>query len=199
MANINESAFEVRVSNHEFDSVANITGLYQNSSDAEEICAAGFLCVRDALAQNVGYPSGVLNGNTWIMNAASSEVNASIPVYACNTFNVNELTDATTGEVYKVNGNTLGLAIPAGKFGTFTKIDFSGDRIYRFGVGNAGGSTAIGSNTFFTINNGMLVPASAAPTNNGDVYFELVGSGTFTQGAWAAFGYIDLQAKHVVA
>lgn len=197
MAAIQNSAFELKVTNHEFNSVANITGVYHNASDQPEICAAGFLCVTDELLQNEGYPAGVLNHNTWIMNAATAEANAATPIYACNTFNVNELTDVTTGEVYKVNANTLGLAIPANKRGTFTRIDFSGDRIYRFGIGNA--NAAIGSNKFFTIANGMLVPAAAAPTDNGDVYFELIGTGTFTEGAWAAFGYIDVQAKHVVA
>lgn len=197
MAAIQNSAFELKVSNHEFDSVANITGMYQNASGDGEICAAGFLCVRDKLMQSEGYPVGVVNGNTWIMNAATADVNVATPIYACNTFGVNELTDMTTGEIYKVNGNTLGLAIPANHRGTYTRIDFSGDRVYRFGIGNA--NAEIGSNTYFTIADGMLVPAAAAPTANGDVYFELIGTGVFTQGAWAAFGYIDVQAKHVVA
>lgn len=197
MAAIQNTAFEVKVSNHEFDSVANITGIFHNGSDQPEVCAAGFLCVREELVQNEGYPSGVLNHNTWIMNAAVDTDTVATPIYACNTFNVNELIDATTGEVYKVNGNTLGLAIPAGARGTFTRIDFSGDCIYRFGVGNA--STAISTNTFFTIDDGLLVPAATAPATNGAPYFELVGTGTFTQGAWAAFGYIDVIAKHVVA
>lgn len=195
MAEIKNSAFEIKVSNHEFESADNITGLFQNASGDAETCAAGFLCVTDALLQNEGYPAGVLNGNTWSMKAAASTVNAGIPVYACNTFGVNELTDATTGEVYKVNANTLGLAIPAGRLGTFTRIDFTGDRIYRFGVGNA--NAAVGSNKYFTIAAGMLAPASAAPTANGAVYFELLGTGTFTQGAWAAFGYVDVRARHV--
>lgn len=197
MAMIQNTAFELKVSNHEFDSVANITGVYHNASDEGEICPAGFLCVRDELLQSDGYPVGVLNGNTWVMNAATADVNAATPVYACNTFGVNEMTDMTTGEVYKVNANTLGLAIPANHRGTYTRIDFSGDRIYRFGIGNA--NAEVGENKYFTIADGLLVPAAAAPADNGAVYFELLGTGVFTQGAWAAFGYIDVQAKHVVA
>lgn len=198
MAAINQSAFEVRVSNHEFDSVANITGIYNNDSGEEEICAAGFLCVRDSLAQNVGYPTGVLNGNTWVMTAAPSTTTVNEPIYACNTFNVNQVSDGN-GNVWKVGANTLGLAAPAGETVTFTKIDFTGDRIYRFGVGNAGGQAAIGNNKYFTIDDGMLVPAAAAPATNGAVYFELLNSGVFTEGAWSAFGYIDVQPKYVIA
>ena len=196
MAAIQNTAFEVKVSNHEFDSVANITGIFHNASDEPEICAAGFLCVRSELAQNEGYPAGVLNGNTWIMNAAPATAAVNVPIYACNTFNVNQVGDGT-GNVWKVGHNTLGLAAPAGETVTFTKIDFTGDRVYRFGIGNA--NAEIGSNKYFTIADGMLVPANAAPATNGAVYFELLGTGTFTEGVWSAFGYIDVQPKYVVA
>ena len=196
MAAIQNTAFEVKVSNHEFDSTANITGIFQNAEGANEICAAGFLCVRDELAQNEGYPTGVLNGNTWIMNAAPSTTMVNEPIYACNTFNVNQIADGN-GNAWKVGAQTLGLAAPAGEPVTFTRIDFTGDRVYRFGIGNA--NAAIGSNKYFTIADGMLVPAAAAPATNGAVYFELLGTGNFTEGAWSAFGYIDVQPKYVVA
>ena len=55
MAYIANTAFEVKVSNHEFDSVANITGVFQNGSDPDEICSAGFLCVKDVRTANEGY------------------------------------------------------------------------------------------------------------------------------------------------
>lgn len=196
MAAIKNTAFEVKVSNHEFDSVANITGMFQNANGEADICAAGFLCVRKELAQNEGYPTGVLNGNTWIMNAATDAVTVNTPIYACNTFNVNQIGDGN-GNVWKVGHNTLGLSIPAGEFGTFTKIDFTGDRVYRFGIGNA--NAEVGANQYFTIADGMLVPTDEAPTANGAVYFELLGTGVFTEGVWSAFGYIDVQPKYVVA
>lgn len=189
MAAINNTAFEVKVSNHEFDSVANITGLFQNGSGEAETCAAGFLCVTDELVQNEGYPTGVLNGNTWTMNAAS-EASPTTPIYACNTFNVNELADPVTGEVYKVNGNTLGLPIPAGKLGTYTRIDFTGDRIYRFGVGNFTTAPVVGSS--YVVSNGML--ALGESPSAGTPMFTVLRTGTFTQGAWAAFGYADVKA-----
>lgn len=189
MAEIKNTAFEVKVSNHEFDSVANITGLFQNASDEAEACAAGFLCVTDELVQNEGYPTGVLNGNTWVMNAANN-ASPTTPIYACNTFNVNELADPVTGEVYKVNGNTLGLPIPAGKLGTYTRIDFTGDCIYRFGVGNFTTAPVVGSN--YVASNGML--ALSESPSAGTPMFTVLRTGTFTQGAWAAFGYADVKA-----
>ena len=57
MAYIANTAFEVRVSNHEFDSAANITGVFNNGSAQPEICSAGFLCKRSAQTQNEGYPA----------------------------------------------------------------------------------------------------------------------------------------------
>ena len=44
MAYIANTAFEIKVSNHEFDSTSNITGVFYNATPAEEICSAGFLC-----------------------------------------------------------------------------------------------------------------------------------------------------------
>ena len=140
MAYIANTAFEVKVSNHEFDSVANITGVFQNGSDTDEICSAGFLCVKDVLTANEGYEKvgpeedvTINNGNTWTMKAAASSTTVQTPIYACNTFNVNQITDSATGAVYKVGGNTLGLAVPAGERSTFTKIEFDGNHIYRRG------------------------------------------------------------------
>ena len=197
MAFIANTAFEIKVSNHEFDSTANITGIYRNSSDVAEICSDGFLVTKDEQFPNEGY-TGINNVNSWYMKDAAATDTVNVPIYACNTFNVNMLTDGTTGAVYKVGTNTLGLAVPAGEPATFTRIDFfTGDRIYRFGIGNL--STEISSNTFFTIANGLLVPAAAAPTTQGAPYFELLGTGTFTQGAYAGFTYYDVIAKYAIA
>ncbi len=197
MAYIANTAFEVKVSNHEFDSVANITGVFQNGSDTDEICSAGFLCVKDVLTANEGYEKvgpeedvTINNGNTWTMKAAASSTTVQTPIYACNTFNVNQITDSATGAVYKVGGNTLGLAVPAGERSTFTKIEFDGNHIYRFGAGNVSGE--VSTNKFFTIDNGLLKPAAAAPATGNTPYFQLVGSGNFTQGAYNGFAYYDV-------
>lgn len=192
MAYIANSAFEVRVSNHEFDSVANITGKFLNGSDEPEICSAGFLCKRVALIDNEGYPAGTKNGNTWTMQAGA----ATDILYAANPHNVNEVTDPVSGNVYKVNRETLGLPIPAGVEDTFTLIRADGTHIYRFGVGNL--TTALGANGYLTCgtstNAGKLVPAAAAPEAGSGIYFQVLGSGNFTQGAYAGFGYVDALA-----
>lgn len=65
MAYIANTAFEVKVSNHEFDSVANITGVFQNGSDTDEICSAGFLCVKDVLTANEGSRKGRTRGRRY--------------------------------------------------------------------------------------------------------------------------------------
>ena len=138
MAAITNSAFELRVSNHMFDTTKNITGRFQNSTPADELCAAGFLVVPGDKLPNEGY-SGVYNENAYIMGAAGTATADAL--YACNTFNVQELTDAF-GNAYKVGSNILGLPIPAGQNGTYTRLD-EGD-ICRFGIGNF--TTAISTN-----------------------------------------------------
>lgn len=190
MAFIANTAFEQRISNHEFESDNNITGKYQASS-ADADCSAGLLCVRATQMANEGY-ANINNDNSWIMNAAGANDLAQKGIYACNPGNVNTIVDPATGAKYKVGSNTLGLGIPAGDRDTFTRIIFDNAKVYRFGVGNINGT--IGSNTIFTIAAGMLVPASAAPTANGAPYFELRGTGKFTQGAYQGFDYYDLCA-----
>lgn len=186
MAYIANTAFEVRVSNHEFDSAANITGVFHNGSDAAEIVSAGFLCKRDAQTQNEGYPAGTLNTNTWVMKAGA----ATDILFAANPHNVNEITDPMTGNTYKVGANTLGLPIPAGVRDTYTFINPDGTHIYRFGVGNL--TAALGSNGYLTVANGLLTPAAAAAESG--IYFQVIGSGNFTEGAYAGFGYVDALA-----
>lgn len=188
MAAIENSAFELRVSNHMFDTTKNITGLFQESS-ADAVCAAGFLAVTSEKLPNEGYTS-INNENAYMM--APAEDGATEFLYACNTFNVQELVDGF-GNAYKVGSNILGLPIPAGQRGTYTRLD-EGD-IIRVGIGNM--STAISTNTFATVGDGMYVPAAAAPTATGSWYFTIEGTGNFTQGAYAGFEYVDLKVHRV--
>jgi hypothetical protein len=117
-------------------------------------------------------------------------------IYACNTFDVQEIA-GPFGTAYKVGSNILGLPILAGHRGTYTRID-EGDMM-RFGIGNF--TAAISDNGFATLgattNAGKLVPAAAAPTDTGALYFEIVGTGNFTQGAYAGFGYVLVKAHRV--
>ena len=195
MASIAKTMFSARVTNAVHDDLANITGLFHNGSGQEEACAAGFLCTRSALLDSEAY-ADVKNENAWIMVGATSAANVGTGVYACNSYNVNQIADSVHGNVYKIGRSTLGLEVPAGERGTFTKIDFaSGDKIYRFGECNIEGT--IGANTFFTIDAGLLKPAAAAPETAGAIYFELIQTGSAIEGTYAAYGYVDVMAKYV--
>lgn len=187
MAFIANTMFETKVTNAVFDETLNVAGKYQASS-ADADCSAGLLCVRASALPNDGY-SGLYNTNAYIFNAAASTDITGI--YACNPFQVQEGTSAR-GNVYKIGAETLGLGIPAGEIDTFTEIQFDNKSIYRFGIGNL--SATISTNTYFTIANGLLVPAASAPAKAGTPYFKLVGSGVATEGAYASMTYYDVMA-----
>lgn len=189
MPHIENTAFELRVSNHMFDTTKNVAGKFQNSTPADEECPAGFLVVPTGKLPNEGY-SGVYNENAYLMGAAAEATAEEI--YACNTFNVQEL-PGPFGTSYKVGTNTLGLPIPAGQRGTYTRID-EGD-IMRLGVGNFASAPTVGQ--YASVQDGKLVPAADAPTTMGALYFEVLSTGTFTQGAYASFAYYLLRAHRV--
>ena len=110
------------------------------------------------------------------------------PIYACNTHDSQKL------QGYHVGHRTLGLGAEAGEIVTFTKIDFTGDKVYRFGVGNF--SNAVGSNGFATIVNGQLSAAASAPSAAGTPYFKILATGTFREGSSDSFGFVDVQPAH---
>lgn len=194
MAYIANTAFEARITNNSRDNLSHIAGKYF-AGDTETDCSAGLLCTRDSLLPNEGY-TNVNNENTWKMVAASATVNADTGVYACDTYD-NQLLSAPNGNNYFIGTATLGLGAPAGRYCNFTRINFDGESVYRFGVGNA--STSVGNNQYFTIANGLLVPAAAAPTTVGAVYFKLRGTGKFVEGNMQSFDYIDVVACKVSA
>ena len=186
MAFIANTMFETKVTNAVFDETLNVAGKYQSSA-ADADCSAGFLVVRASLLPNEGY-SGVYNTNAHIFNdATDSDITG---IYACNPFQVQEAA-SQRGNVYKIGAETLGLGIPAGEVDTFTEIQFDNKSIYRFGSGNL--SAAISTNTYFTIDDGLLVPGASAPLA-GTPYFKLVGTGVATEGAYASMTYYDVMA-----
>lgn len=189
-----KTAFEARVTNNFRDDLINVTGRYQASS-ADADCDAGRLVIRNGQLPCEGF-TGVKNENAWYMNDATSTTNAGEVVYAANTYEV-QMLQGKHGNMYAVGAETLGLGIPAGRDGTFTKIVFDGDHAYRFGIGNV--NAEISTNTFFTIDAGKLKPAAAAPTANGALYFKLLDTGKFTEGTTASFEYVDVQACKVYA
>ena len=186
MAFIANTMFETKVTNAVFDETLNVAGKYQASAtDAD--CSAGLLCVRGDNLPNEGYTS-INNMNAYYMTAAAATDLDHI--FACNTFDIQTAVTAR-GNVYKIGAETLGLGIPADMYGTFTKIVFDGNKIYRFGIGNL--SAEISTNTYFTIADGLLVPAAAAPAA-GTPYFKLVDTGVATEGAYASMTYYDVLA-----
>lgn len=189
-----KTAFEARVTNNFRDDLINVTGRYQASS-ADADCDAGRLVIRNGQLPCEGF-TGVKNENAWYMNDATSTTNAGEVVYAANTYEV-QMLQGKHDNMYAVGTETLGLGIPAGRDGTFTKIVFDGDHAYRFGIGNV--NAEISTNTFFTIDAGKLKPAAAAPTANGALYFKLLDTGKFTEGTTASFEYVDVQACKVYA
>lgn len=194
MAAIAKTAAELRVSNHVWEKNKNVTGIFQMNG-AGDICPAGFLVKPVSLLPNQGYFDAPDNENAWIMNTAAA-ADATGEIYFCNTFDVQELQDVN-GNVYKVGANTLGLPLPVNAFGTFTRIDGleMHDQI-RFGEGNF--TAAPNEGEFATIANGLLAPAENAPTDAGTLYFKIMGTGTFTVGAYAGFGYVDVRAYRVI-
>ena len=183
MSFLSSTAFEPKVTNNRFDDCANIAGKYQVSSTDTD-CSAGLLCTRTELMADSAF-SGVTNGNTWIMGSASAATLVTEPIYACNTHDSQKLMG------YHIGQRTLGLGAEAGDIVAFTKIDFSGDKMYRFGIGNF--SNAISTNKFAVINNGQLSAAAAAPASTGYVYFKILRTGTFREGSSDSFGFVDVQ------
>jgi hypothetical protein len=195
MAAIANTAAELRVSNHVWKKNKNVTGLFQDAGGAPDICPAGFLVKPVSLMPCEGY-TGINNEDAWIMQAADT-ADATGEVYFCNTFDVQELVDGQ-GNVYKVGAGTLGLPIPAGQRGTYTRIDGieEHDQI-RFGIGNFAATPTVGQ--YATIAGGMLTPSATAPTATGTLYFEIMSTGNFTAGAYQSFGYVQVRAKRVLA
>lgn len=194
MAYIANTAFEPRIVNNRFDDLCNIAGLYQTTPGNNADCSAGLLCVRGALTDCEGFP-GVKNENSWIMAAAGADATIDTPVYACNTYDTQLLAGKRDGLNYYVGTETLGLGAPAGRYCTFTHIDFDNRSVYRFGIGNL--SAALGENKFFTIADGLLVPAASAPATAGSIFFWLQGTGNFTEGTTSSFQYVDVMAMRV--
>ena len=190
MAFLSSTAFEARVTNNEFDDLCNITGKYQVSSNDTD-CSAGLLCVRGDLLPCEGFGSTVFNENAFYMASASAATMATEPIYACNMYEAQLI--GHEDKQYFIGTETLGLGVPAGRYGTFTRIYFDGASKYRFGVGNLTG--ALSSEAYVVLAaGGMLSAAESAPADAGTPYFKVMGTGTFTEGTTNSFGYVDLEA-----
>lgn len=172
---IKNTAFELTVGNNVFDTTKNIAGSFVGADGAESLCPSGFLCVRTELLENRGF-SGRKNGNAWRMQAAPAGAVAG-SIYALNLHDVNEITDPATGAAYRLGANTLGLPLPAGVLGCFTRIDFGVD-VVAFGEGNF--KTVPTTEKYAVVDGGLLKPVAARPASG--CYFEIVDTGSFTVG-----------------
>ena len=192
MSFIANSAFEARIVNDRFDDLANIAGKYYVSTTATD-CSAGQLCTRDSLLDCEGFTS-VKNENTWKMVKATNSTTADVPIYACDPHDWPLIGNGRN--LWAVGSETLGLGIPAGRYGSFRRIHFDNVSVYRFGVGNL--ASTLSTNTYFTISaDGLLTPGASAPVTSGTPYFKLQAKGKFTEGTTASFDYIDVVACFV--
>lgn len=189
-----QTAFEARITNNSNDTLCNIAGVYYVSSDPAD-CDAGKLCVRGDLLACEGYPNTVYNENTYKMTAAANTATGNDVIYACNTYD-NQLLAAGSNK-YFIGRATLGLGVPAGRYGNFTRINFDGESIYRFGAGNVTLNTS--TDKFLTIASGALTSQASAPTTTGALYFKIVGTGKFVEGNMESFTYYDVVACKPVA
>lgn len=189
MSFIANTAFEARIVNDRFDDLANIAGKYYVSTTATD-CSAGQLCTRDSLLDCEGFTS-VKNDNTWKMVKATNSTTADVPIYACDPHDWPLIGNGRN--LWAVGHETLGLGIPAGRYGTFRRVHFDNVSVYRFGAGNL--ASTLSTNTYFTISaDGLLTPGASAPVTSGTPYFKLQSKGKFTEGTSASFDYIDVVA-----
>lgn len=198
MAFTANTAFEDRITNGRFNDLENVAGKFgtvAGTTLTPADCSAGWLVKQSFLLPCEGF-SGVDNENTWAMVAATSSEDANTQIFACNTHDVQLISDGA-GNNYAVGHRTLGLGVPSGRVGNFTHIIFDGMHTYRFGVGNL--TTTLSTNKFLTISSGQLAPAASAPDDNGALYFKVMGTGNFTEGTQASFGYVDALACTAVA
>lgn len=187
MAYIANTAFEERVVN-KGDWTLRVPGKFNVSAPA--VCSAGFIVTKNGLLANEGYPTtaGINNLNAWDMIA--SVAGAEDELYICNPYNVATLTDID-GNDYRIGYGTLGLALPSGEMGTFTKVEK--EAIYSFGAGNFTAAPTA-ENKFCAVANGLMTPDDAAPESGW--YFELIEIGNFTEGRYLGGAKYTVIAKH---
>ena len=189
MAFIAQTAFLPRMWNNRNDDLQNIPGLFgAQGSDAFEPadCSAGFICTKGAHIPGGGYQMTV---------AADGKDE----VYFCNPGDVQRVPFGD-GQLFAVGVDTLGLGAPSGEMATYTKA-IPGET-YAFGPGNFSTLVDAETNKFATIQNGLLVGASAAPTAVGTLYFELdagLGIDAWTEANYNAFARYNLLCKRVMS
>ena len=190
-------AFELKVSNSVNNQLQNVPGYFGSNTGDSFVaadCDAGMVVVPNGLTKSEGYAAkGILNGNTWYMNAATNGAAGGLGdhtgLYAFNNYEGDITTDAF-GNEWHLGMDTLGVGLPAGHRGTFTEL-IVGEQIL-IGVGNFTSSTApTAGQTCAKIVNGKWTPVASNAVPAGEVYAEILRTVPLTAGAWAAgTGYI---------
>lgn len=202
MAFINNTAFQVKVTNVSRNGTQNIAGKFGSFSGNDFTaadCSAGQLVVPNSLIPSEGYEGivdgssnpKILNGNTWYMvNAANGLAGGRYGdhtgIYAFNNYDVNKV---TSGDLqYNLGAKTLGVGLPAGNRGDFLEL-IVGEQ-YKFGAGNFASAPTVGQ--FCAISAGFFAASSAsAPAAGSGVYVKVLRSEPFNEGtSFAGTGYI---------
>lgn len=185
MAFIEKSAFQPRVWNNRNDDLQNITAYFQDTS-ADADCSAGFLC-------NIAGGERADGTKCWL---ATKAANGTGEIYICNPGDVQR--GYIGNGLYAEGVETLGLGVPAGIRGTWTKAKVG--ETYAFGEGNFNSVLDGSTNKFATIVNGKLTPAAAAPDAASGYYFELspiLGIDTFTESNYGAFKRYNMVCRKI--
>lgn len=122
MPDLPNTAFLPRVWNNRNDDLQNLAGVFGSLSGSRftpEACPAGLLCSR----------SGSTTGGTARFVAGTSAEE----LWVCNPSDVQRISDGHEN-LYALGCRTLGLALPAGRIGTFTRLKQG--EVYAFGSGN---------------------------------------------------------------
>lgn len=200
MAFIENTMFEVKVSNSVNNQIQNVPGKFGTGTGSDftaQDCSAGILCVQNGLLPLEGYEAvNKLNGNTWYFNAATNGTSSGTygdhtGIYAFNNYDVSKAVATNgSGNQWNVGFETLGLGLPAGNRGDFCEI-IIGEQ-YTFGAGNFSTAPSAGVSTgYATIANGRLVYSASAPAAGSGVAFQIMRTIPVNEGTtyWGV-GYI---------
>ena len=200
MAFIENTMFEVKVSNSVNNQIQNVPGKFGTGTGSDftpQDCSAGILCVQNGLLPLEGYESAnKLNGNSWYFNAASNGAASGTlgdhtGIYAFNNYDVSKAVGTNgSGNQWNVGFETLGLGLPAGNRGDFCEI-IVGEQ-YTFGSGNFSTAPGEGVSTgYATIANGRLVYSASAPAAGSGVAFQILRTIPVNEGTtYWGLGYI---------
>lgn len=180
MSFIAQTAFLPRMWNNRNDDLQNFAGKFYDS-DTPADCSAGYFVTKGAHMVGGGYKFAEAADGTG-------------DLYICNPGDVQRISNGSN--LWAVGKNTLGLGIPAGEMGNFSKA--KPGETYAFGYGNFSTLVDKTTNVYAVVANGLLEGTSAAPAAGSGIYFELdaaLGIDVFTEGDGVAFNRYNLLCR----